>query len=79
MRTLNLNEIGVVRGGFTPTSPGGVIVRAGMALWDLLQQALAEEEESSTAEAANGAKVTCKGKGAARATASGTTATCGGR
>lgn len=73
MRTLTVNEMDAVSGGLNPYRAW----RVGMALIGLVSSLLPEAEES-TAEAANGAKVTCKGKGAARATANGTTATCGG-
>jgi|LakMenEpi03Aug12_release.lakeMendotaPanAssembly.Ray.scaffolds.fasta_scaffold4307310_2 hypothetical protein len=74
MRALTVNEMNAVSGGvLSPVT----IVKIGLAVFEFINSLSADAEES-TAEAANGAKVTCKGKGAARATANGTTASCGG-
>jgi hypothetical protein len=73
MRTLDVNEVNAVSGGFTPAT----YIRIGVAVLEFVNSLYADDEES-TAEAANGAKVTCKGKNAGRATATATKATCGG-
>lgn len=70
MRTLNSTEMNAVSGGWNlPT-----IIWVGTAVVHFLDSLF--EADESTAEAANGAKVTCKG--GTRATANATTATCGG-
>ncbi len=73
MRALTVNEMNAVSGGvLSPVT----IVRIGLAVFEFINSLSADDEATATAE--NGATCTIKGRGATKATANGTTASCGG-